>query len=241
MLLDIEGTTTPIAFVYGVLFPYARTALADWCRRHAASPEYERVRALLAREHAADRARGERVPSWQDDTAADASRSLQAYACWLMDADRKSPGLKLLQGLIWEEGYHAGALSGVVYPDVAPALRRWHADGIRIAVYSSGSEQAQRRLFASTADGDLTPIVEAFFDTAVGAKIEPASYTTIASRLDVAPRHILFVSDVTAELSASVRAGCRAILCVRAGNRPQPDAGAYRQIQGLDELDVQDF
>jgi enolase-phosphatase E1 len=158
-----------------------------------------------------------------------------------MDADRKSPGLKLLQGLIWDEGYHAGTLSGVVYPDVAPALRRWHAEGIRVAVYSSGSEQAQRRLFESTADGDLSAIVEAFFDTSVGAKIEPASYATIASRLDVAPNEILFVSDVTAELSASVRAGCRAILCVRAGNRPQPDAGAYRQIKSFDELDVQDF
>ena len=39
-----------------------------------------------------------------------------------MDQDRKSPGLKRLQGLVWLQGYRDGSLVGQVYPDVKPAL-----------------------------------------------------------------------------------------------------------------------
>ena len=35
VLTDIEGTTTPIAFVHRVLFPYARARLAAFCAAHA--------------------------------------------------------------------------------------------------------------------------------------------------------------------------------------------------------------
>ena len=105
------------------------------------------------------------------------------YCEWLMDRDRKSPGLKLVQGLTWERGYQAGELRGVVYPDVAPAMRQWKEAGLLVAIYSSGSELSQRRLFESVADGDLTPLISAFFDTAVGAKTDPASYRRIVAAL----------------------------------------------------------
>jgi enolase-phosphatase E1 len=239
VLLDIEGTTTPVAFVYDVLFPFARAELAGWCQRHAGSDPYRRIMTELAAEHASDRARGERVPPWDEATPEAADRSLQAYVSWLMDVDRKSPGLKRLQGLIWEEGYRAGALRGEVYPDVARALARWRADGIRTAIYSSGSELAQKRLFESTPSGNLSALIDGYFDTAVGPKTDPASYAAIASRLTVSPEAIVFVSDVTAELSAAARAGCRPVLCVRPGNSPQADAAAYRQITSFEDLDVQ--
>jgi enolase-phosphatase E1 len=238
VLLDIEGTTTPMAFVHDVLFPYARRRLADWCRRQSGADVYQEVLRLLAVEHAADRARGESVPDWHDGSRASADASLQAYAAWLMDIDRKSPGLKLLQGRVWEEGYRSGDLRGEVFPDVAPALRRWHGAGVRLAIYSSGSERAQRLLFSSTRDGDLTPLIAGFFDTGVGAKVSPESYARIQSELGVAAGDVVFVSDVTAELAAARQAGSRPVLCVRPGNRPQPDAAAYEAVSSFDELDV---
>jgi enolase-phosphatase E1 len=188
VLLDIEGTTTPIAFVHEVLFPYARARIgAEW---HAA-----------------------------------------------MDRDDKSGELKRRQGLIWEQGYRAGELHGEVFPDVAPAIRRWRAAGLRVAIYSSGSELAQRLLFGSTPDGDLTALIDGFFDTAVGPKKSASSYADIARRLECAPREILFVSDVTAELAAAAEAGCQVVLSVRPGNAPQPDAGRYEAVESFDELD----
>jgi enolase-phosphatase E1 len=155
-----------------------------------------------------------------------------------MDRDRKSPALKRWQGLIWEEGYQAGLLHGEVYPDVAPAIRRWRASGIDVAIYSSGSELAQRRLFASTAEGDLTPLFSGFFDTAVGPKVEAASYRRIVSALAHEPASTLFVSDVTRELRAAEAAGCQTRLCVRPGNAIQPDADRYASVTSFAAISV---
>jgi enolase-phosphatase E1 len=236
VLLDIEGTTTPIAFVHEVLFAFARARLREYLDAHRESGDVIDVRNRLAVEHAADVARGESPPPWSVATDDVAVRSIAAYASWLMDRDRKSPGLKLLQGLIWEEGYRACALRGEVYDDVPGAIRRWRDAGLAVAIYSSGSVLAQRRLFESTPHGDLMPLVDRLFDTAVGAKIESASYARIAAALGHAPADILFVSDVAAELIAARRSGMAVVLCVREGNQPQPRAGEFEAVRSFDEI-----
>lgn len=48
------------------------------------------------------------------------------------------------QGHIWRGGYATGGLTGEVYPDVLPALRRWTRMGKRVAIYSSGSREVRR-------------------------------------------------------------------------------------------------
>ena len=236
VLLDIEGTTTPMTFVHDVLFPFARAHLGSWIRDADGSADLAEITFQLASEHAADVRNEEPVPPWHAGSGAQAEASVIAYANWLMDRDRKSPGLKRLQGLIWEQGYQAGALRGEVFPDVPPALRRWSAAGIAIAIYSSGSELAQRRLFASTVHGDLTPLITAFFDTAVGPKREAASYSRIASALGHAPGHILFISDVDLELTAAAHAGQQTLLSLRAGNTPQPDAGRFEAVHSFEDI-----
>jgi enolase-phosphatase E1 len=165
-----------------------------------------------------------------DDPAA-----VVAHVYWLMDQDKKSTGLKSLQGKIWEEGYRTGELRGEVYPDVAPALERWRRQGIDIAIFSSGSVQAQRSLFASTAAGDLTRSIRAYFDTTTGPKSAPDSYTRIAAALERSPSEVLFLSDIGAELDAARAAGMRTALCVR---RPgsAPPAGAHPVIHTFDDL-----
>lgn len=236
IVLDIEGTTTPIAFVHEVLFPYARTRLSEFLGAEWTSPEVaEAVRRLTA-ERAADKSAGAHLPPWSAGSTAARMASVAAYCGWLMDRDRKSPGLKTLQGLIWECGYQAGTLRGIVFPDVAPAMRRWKAAGLDIAIYSSGSELAQRRLFESTTEGDLTPLVTAFFDTAIGGKTEPESYRRIAARLGRAPGDVLFVSDLTREIAAAREAGLHVLLSLRPGNAPQPGADAFAQITSLAEI-----
>jgi enolase-phosphatase E1 len=153
-----------------------------------------------------------------------------------MARDRKTTGLKLLQGFIWEDGYQSGALRGDVYPDVPVAMRRWRSAGIAAAIYSSGSELAQRRLFGSTIHGDLTALIAGFFDTTVGPKHSTSSYVEIASKLAVEPAEILFVSDVTLELAAAAAAGCGTVLSIRPGNRPQPNSESYPTVRTFDEI-----
>ena len=145
-----------------------------------------------------------------------------------MDRDRKSPALKALQGYIWEWGYLSGELRGQVFPDVPRAIERWRAEGRDVAIYSSGSVLAQRRLFESLPEGDLTPLIVGFFDTAVGAKTSAESYATICRELKRTPGEVLFISDVTKELAAARAAGLQVRLSIRPGNPPQPDAAEYR-------------
>lgn len=235
VLLDIEGTTSPIAFVHERLFPYAYARLGRWLAAHAGTDRRRDIIATLRAEHAADVARGEDVPRWPSGDAGGDAPAV-AYLEWLMRRDRKSPALKELQGLIWEDGYQAGDLHGEVFEDVPAALRRWRAAGVAIAIYSSGSELAQRRLFASLPAGDLTPLISAFFDTRVGAKTAAASYARIAAALGRAAGDVLFVSDAAAELRAAAEAGCQVLLSRRPGNAPQPDAAHVDAIDRFDDL-----
>jgi enolase-phosphatase E1 len=246
IVLDIEGTTTPIGFVYDVLFPFARTHLCEYLDHADAEHLHEPIRRLRA-EWSADVAQGTGPPHWSPAHEAlpgprpqvpgprPEAQEAQAYVEWLMDRDRKSPGLKLLQGQIWEQGYAAGLLHGEVFPDVPPALQRWRDTGIAVAIYSSGSTLAQRLLFGSTRQGDLTALISRFFDTEVGAKVAAESYTRIGRELACPVDQLLFVSDVWEELNAAREAGCQAVLCVRPGNRPQP-TGAVDVIETFDEI-----
>ncbi|WP_207539109.1 acireductone synthase [Sabulicella rubraurantiaca] len=196
VLTDIEGTTTAIAFVHRTLFPYAAEAMAAFLRDHGAEPE---VAAILR-----DVPGGERL----DD-------KLETLRGW-MARDAKETPLKALQGLIWRQGYADGALRGHLWPDVAPALRAWHAGGARLAVYSSGSEEAQRLLFRHSEAGNLEGLFERFFDTRMGAKRENASYARIAEAWGTEPGRILFLSDVAEELDAARGAGLLTCQIVRA-------------------------
>jgi len=205
VLLDIEGTTTPVAFVHTTLFGYARARVQDFLERHESDAAVQADIALLRAEYDAE------SPAPNPPMA-----SVSAYVHWLVDHDRKSTGLKSLQGKIWHEGYEAGDLQGEVYPDVAPALERWHGRGIDVAIFSSGSVQAQRDLFAHSTAGDLTRFIRAYFDTTTGAKTAVRSYTLIAATLQRSPSEVCFVSDVGAELDAAQAAGMRTVLCVRA-------------------------
>jgi enolase-phosphatase E1 len=239
IVLDIEGTTTPIAFVYDVLFPFARAHLREFLQNPDNAGALREPLRLLHEEWLVDPDRTS-VPDPDGTSVPDPVRTsvpdpAAAYVEWLMDRDRKSPGLKLLQGRIWEGGYRAGVLKGEVFADVPPALQRWRNAGLEVAIYSSGSELAQQLIFGSTVHGDLTRFISRFFDTAVGAKGEPGSYRRIASDLGRAPDRLLFISDVASELDAAATAGCEVILCLRPGNRPQP-AHSYPTISSFDEI-----
>lgn len=234
ILLDIEGTTTPIAFVTETLVPYARRHLHAHLERQAQSPHGVALFEAIRREHAADADAHTAIPQW-NETGPGALGSIEAYLVWLMERDRKSPALKELQGYIWEHGYETGELIAPVYPDVAPAFARWRAQGRALGIFSSGSVLAQQWLFRRSTAGDLTPHLQWYFDTQTGPKREPASYASIAAIAGAAPSDSLFISDVAAELDAARRAGMRTALADRPGNPPQP-AHTHQVIQSFDAV-----
>jgi len=215
LVLDIEGTTTPVEFVYRVLFPFARAHVAEYLEQEWRSDACRAALGLLRAEHAGDTARGDAPPVWIDAPLAAPHASAAVYVAWLMDRDRKSSGLKALQGGIWRRGYQSGELRGQVFPDVPPALARWHEQRLTVSIYSSGSVLAQQLLFQTTAAGDLTRFLTGYFDLAVGPKASPDSYRCIVQTLGAPAGHVLFISDTAAEIEAARVAGLRTLLCVR--------------------------
>lgn len=231
MLLDIEGTSTPISFVYETLFPYARAHLKKFLEVHAQDEELQRDLDLLIKENQSEKSNIAPLIS-------QVRSFLQAhnYLVWLMNEDRKSPALKSIQGKIWAEGYASGLLKSIVFADVPPAFERWHSESCHIAIYSSGSILAQKLLFQHSQAGDLTRWIEAYFDTATGAKIDAASYDRIAETLRVKPEEILFLSDSPAELDAAASAGLHVRLAIRPGNRPVSPSVRHPAVFSFDEL-----
>jgi enolase-phosphatase E1 len=212
ILLDIEGTVSPLAFVRDVMFPFAAQRYQSHLAKHFGTPEFSATELLLRADAGAE------TEPWTLDSAAQAAR----YCAHLTAQDRKATGLKAVQGQIWDEGFASGELKPPLFPDVKPALEKWAGRGLRLAIYSSGSEHAQKQFFTHTLEGDLCGMFEGYFDTTVGAKREPASYGAIATKLAVTPRDICFFSDVVAELEAARAAGLQVVLVNRPGNAAQP-------------------
>ena len=227
ILTDIEGTTSSIAFVKDVLFPYARAALPGFVARRGGEEEVRR---------------------WLDVAAIDAGGVckddvlVEVLQGWI-DADRKHTALKALQGMIWEAGYQQGAYTGHVYPDTAPALQKWKAAGHEIYVYSSGSIAAQKLLFGHSDAGDLTPLLSGHFDTEVGGKREVQSYARIAQAIGREPSDIVFLSDVVEELDAAREAGMETVLLDRPEDYRQPRIGeaahGHRRVTSFAGLNLE--
>lgn len=241
LLLDIEGTTCPVSFVAEVLFPYARQRLGTYLDEHGSDPAIQALIEDVEAAWAADPAR-EAVDLRQrlrgDDEPLQAC-AVVPYLEWLIDHDIKLTALKDLQGRIWRSGYASGDLIAPLYADVPDALRRWHSQGLVLAVYSSGSVPAQKLLYGHSQAGDLRTLFQHWFDTRSGLKQEPQSYHSIAASMGVSPRQVLFVSDSLAELQAADAAGMAVLFSDRDGN-PARDPGRFERITNYSHLRLDD-
>jgi len=229
ILLDIEGTTTPVDYVFGVLFPFAKEQVAGFLQAHGHQEAVQADLKLLRQEYEADS--GENLPPWEGN----APIAAVPYIHHLIAIDRKSTGLKSLQGKLWNQGYQDGTLRSQIFPDVKPAFERWTAAGKRLYIFSSGSVQAQQLLFRYSEAGDLTPFLSGYFDTQIGRKREPDSYRKIAAEIGVSPGEILFISDVAAELEAARSAGMQGLFSLRSGNYSDDSAG-FSVVRSFDQI-----
>ncbi len=232
-LLDVEGTVAPLSLTSEVLFPYARAHFFDFLCQHSDNPEVRADLALLAEENRGDANSDSPALCHPERSEGPAFReAARAYLLWLMDRDRKSTALKSLQGKIWKGGFESGELKGTLFDDVPDAFRRWSGEA-RVAIYSSGSVEAQKLFFRYSTAGDLTPLISGYFDTRTGPKMESASYAAIAKAMDVAPGSLLFFSDSVRELDAAREVGCKTRLVMRDGNPPVEDPHGHSRVESF--------
>jgi enolase-phosphatase E1 len=235
LLLDIEGTTTPIDFFSRTLLPYARERWEEYLLLHGRELGIRDDLDGLRTQHAADVTAKLQPPPWPADSPDANLLSAITYGIWLMNRDSKCTALKSLQGKIWREGCQKGELRGEVYPDVPPALARWSQQGMRICTFSSSSVIAQRSIFAAPTAGNLTRFIHANFDTSIGAQNDPQSYMRIAGQLTVPARQILAISKVAEELNAALGAGMDTALCLRT-QVPKESDEKHWVIRSFDDL-----
>ncbi len=228
ILLDIEGTTTPISFVHETLFPYAKARIPGFVLDNLSDLKFEVEQ--LAEEHAAD-------TEYKAELRPDSANSVSDYLKFLIDVDRKSTPLKSIQGMIWSSGFEKGEIVSPVFDDVPPAMKKWKAAEKVIAIYSSGSILAQQLVFRYTEHGDLTPLISNYFDTNAGPKREQQSYASIAEQLEFQPADVHFISDVVEELDAARSAGLQTSLSVRPGNSPLEGDPVHNIMTTFDGLE----
>ncbi|CDS10961.1 hypothetical protein LRAMOSA03226 [Lichtheimia ramosa] len=238
VILDIEGTITPITFVKDVLFPFVTRGLDAFLERTWGSEDLNQYIAQLREQ--ADKDVQDKLPGAvviPMEGADEIKKAVKQNIEWQMAADRKIGALKAFQGYMWKEGYASGELKGEVYDDVVPRLNQWRDAGKNICIYSSGSVPAQKLLVGYSDKGDLTPYFSGYFDTSVGLKVEASSYTRIAKEIDQDPARILFVSDNIKEIQAAKQAGYQVVISDRPGNAPLgPESKEFKIITSFDQI-----
>jgi enolase-phosphatase E1 len=228
ILLDIEGTTTPIDFVHQTLFPFAKAKINDYVRENFAQIADEISQLEIEHQNETNYAEA------FDKTSPE---SVTNYLKFLIEVDRKSTPLKSLQGKIWQQGYESNELKSVMFADVPKAFERWKSTGKAIAIYSSGSVLAQKLIFKYSNFGDLTPFISNYFDTNIGGKREIESYQKIADSMSLSAENIFFVSDILRELDAAKSANFQTTLSVREGNAKIIEQHSHKIIHSFDELE----
>jgi enolase-phosphatase E1 len=224
IITDIEGTTSSISFVKDVLFPYAAAKLPDYVRANRTQPAVQEQLRATAKEAGL--------------AASDIEALIAQLLQWIRD-DKKITPLKALQGMIWQYGYEQGAYKAHVYPDAIARLRAWHAQGLKLFVYSSGSIFAQKLFFKYSDAGDLTPLFSNYFDTTTGPKPETSSYQKIAVAIGLPANELMFLSDIGAELDAAREAGFKTVWLVRekdSPHHPNELITPHQVVTGFDQI-----
>ncbi|XP_051820701.1 enolase-phosphatase E1 isoform X3 [Antechinus flavipes] len=243
ILLDIEGTTTPIAFVKDTLFSYIRENVKDYLHTHWGEEECQQDVSLLIKQAEEDSHLDGAVPIpvRSEHGVDDTEQIIQAVVdnvYWQMSLDRKTPALKQLQGHIWRAAFAAGTVKAEFFEDVVPAIRKWKQAGMKVYIYSSGSVEAQKLLFGYSTEGDILELFDGHFDTKIGHKIESESYRRIATSIGCSPNNILFLTDVTREANAAEEADVHVAVVVRPGNAGLTDdeKSYFNLITSFNEL-----
>jgi enolase-phosphatase E1 len=239
LLLDIEGTTCPVSFVADTLFPYARDRLEPFLLEQRMNPLVRDLVADIIHHWRQDP--DPKAPDFNRDQPSDDHgkennhRRVVPYLQYLIDNDRKLTALKDLQGMIWKQGYEKRELQAPLFTDVPPALQLWYQQGLTLAVYSSGSTQAQQLLYRHSTSGDLSSLFKYWFDTRMGSKKDPGSYLRISEAMALHPETVLFISDISSELDAACKAGMRVLFSKREGN-PDQDSGIFPAVTSFEAI-----
>ena len=217
-LFDIEGTTTPISFVHETLFPYSKKRLKQFLK----TLEFDKsLESDLIEENSSDLSKENYKESILDSNQEIDKNKLESYLNFLIRVDRKSKPLKEIQGKIWRDGYESGELKSIIYADVKLFFEKLKELDKKIYIYSSGSVEAQKLIFKYSKLGDLSIYIHDYFDTNIGGKKEPESYSKILANINIPAKELVFFTDVKEEADAASYNKIKSYIMNRPGNKKQ--------------------
>ena len=220
ILVDIEGTTSPISFVKNVMFPHSKERIDSFIKKHKNDPKVKQIIEEV-----------KQIEKNQNLSDEDVANVLKQW----IDEDKKVAPLKEIQGLIWKEGFETGELKAPVYDDAYQKLKEWK-EKVLVYIYSSGSVEAQKLFFSHTEKGNILDWFSGHFDTRTGNKKEDTSYKKIAEQIGTSPEEVLFLSDNPDEIKAAAQAGMKVIRIVRPNDAEYIQDFPYKQVSSFDEI-----
>ncbi|XP_076442399.1 enolase-phosphatase E1-like [Babylonia areolata] len=239
IVFDVEGTTTPITFLKDILIP---ENIEDHLKDTFEEPETIKDLATLREMAQKEKDDGEEGAETIPDAAEGQEAVKKAVAACVqrwVDCKADCAEFRQFRNHVLRHGFECDRFKADVFDDVPPMLRMLSEEGFNLYVYSSGTGEIEKMLFANTPEGDITDVFANFFDeAAMGSKTEKDSYLKIASEIKIDPKNILYLTDTPEEADAAFKAGWRSALVIRPGNADLTDEHLqnYACIEQLDEL-----
>ncbi|KAH9406168.1 Enolase-phosphatase E1 [Tyrophagus putrescentiae] len=176
ILFDIAGTVTHTTFMDKVLAAHIRRNAATFVHNNWANGQIQ-ADVELMRTAAAKNKSWPQIPPANDQAAV--CDSVAKLANHLLDSSDNADclGFAQLRFHMWFDAYAKGQLTTAIYSDVAIQMKRWRCDyDIKLFVVSHGWSEANKVFMSRTNQGDMTLLIDGYFDTKGGAWEEGASF-----------------------------------------------------------------
>ncbi len=230
ILLDIEGTISPISFVKNKMFPYSKENIDQFIKNNKNKKILKLIKEIkkeIVKE----------IKNIENNNNLSTDYIINFLKEWI-DKDRKITPLKELQGYIWEKGFKSWELKAPIYQDAFEKIKEWKYKGIPLYIYSSGSVKAQKLFLSHTTLGNIVNFFEWFFDTKIGSKKDKSSYEEIAKQIWENIKNIIFLSDDIKEIEASNKAWMKVIKVSRPEDTEYINNCPYEQITSFNEINL---
>jgi enolase-phosphatase E1 len=189
IVLDIEGTTTPISFVHQTLFPYARSKVEAYLRAHGRSHEYQAMIRLMDEDSKSTALKELQGRIWEDGYRSgelvgavfdDVPAALARWQKQGIGVGIFSSGTVLAQKLLFQ---HSTA------GDLTPFLR-WHFD---TAIGTKADPESYRRIASTIGESPATVL----FVSDVIRELDAARAAGMQTVLSVRPGNATIMDDHT--------------------------------------------
>lgn len=215
IVMDIEGTTTDRNFMHTTLSPFFKSQMTAFLTDAFEWREVKQViKQLRLLQQSGQYAR---MPIVAVGSKTAVISSVTENIRWQIRHKTMSSELKQMQLLCWLWGFDKDMIRTHIYDDVSTAMDRWKAQGVKLAIYSSGMVIAQKLFFTKTTRGNLFPLIDYFFDSSIGDKTDSQSYKIIVNTMKCEAKRVTFVTDDPNEAKAALNAGLEAVVIERPG------------------------